>query len=184
MLGGGACATSDWWLWRIRVSKSGFRSKCAVCGRRMTEIFPPWYSTLRRTKGHHPPFFLPPVLLIRCCVIVGLYGTRCHYTAAWSGIDWKGWEEGDSSLRSLSRRPRELDETNRSNCICNKRLGISGARTTRSTWLSIFHQHLNGFCDTEIYSVNIVHLFEVCSLCGFSHSEVMVHLFSVTLATY
>lgn len=123
-------------LWRKRGSKCGFGPECAMCGHRMMEFFLRLYSILsQKDKRPLSPF---PVLLIRCWVIAELYNTRCHDTAAWSGIDWEGWEEGDSSLRSLSSRHRELDETNQSNCICNKRLEISGARTTRSTRSAFF----------------------------------------------
>lgn len=73
---------------------------------------------------------------------------KCHYTSAQSGIDWEGWEE--SGVREgcgrgagggwgvfllkviIWQTERESDETNRRNCICNKRPGINGLSTTYS----------------------------------------------------
>lgn len=78
-------------------------------------------------------------------------------TVARSAIDWEGWKEGDSFLRSLSSRQRELDETNHSNCVYNKRLEISGVTSTLGQHISSMQKwllchcncSLNLFCETS-----------------------------------
>lgn len=65
-------------------------------------------------------------------------------------IGKEGEEEGDSPLRSLSSRQRELDETNHCNCICNKRTRNQWTKQDLRRSVAKFHQHTNGFSDPVI----------------------------------